>query len=259
MTAPAVETATAAIAGGVGAEQSSAALAGVARAAQAAIAARAMQDAIAVWPLLDPKRLNETFPGWLRAMIVLTNGYRAQSSQAAATAYRALRSKATRSPAPSSLIQLAPDANDQWLSRAFGFSGPGMLNRDTARPNTALTTTVGTTARIVQDGGRTTTLNTIQTDPVAVGWYRVTDGNPCAFCALLAARPALKGRGSLYRSEQSAGFQAHNHCGCSAAPLFDRNEELPDVNQRAAEIYRTRGKGPALQAFRTAWNANQAS
>jgi hypothetical protein len=212
-----------------------------------------------LWPALDPKRLDETFPGWLRAMLTLTRNYHGQSAQAAGAYYRQARAAAIQSPTPRSLIRLAPKPSDEWMSKAFGFSGPGMLTRDQIRPNTALTTTLGTASRIALDGARTTILDTTAHDPVALGYYRVTDGHPCAFCALLASRVALKGRGSLYRSEQSASFQAHNHCGCTAAPVFNRDQPLPEVNQQAAQVYAQRGKGNAVTAFRAAWDAHQAS
>jgi hypothetical protein len=240
------------------------------RGIQLAIRARLLRDVTRLWPALDAKRLDETFPGWIRAMSLLVRSYHGQSATAAASAYREARSVATQSPAPRSLIKLAPEPADDWLNKAFGFSGPGMLNRDTVKPNTALSITLGTASRIALDGGRTTILETVKHDPVALGWYRVTDSDPCAFCALLASRPALKHddgslrRGALYqkdsfdssnaRFEGSGEFKVHNDCGCSLAPLFSMSQDLPDVAQEAAEIYKNRGQGDALKAFRKAWN-----
>lgn len=241
-----------------------------ARAVQLAIRARLLRDVTQLWPALDPKRVDETFPGWIRAMSLLVRSYHGQSAAAAASSYRAAREQATHSPAPRSLIHLAPTPSPEWLDKAFGFSGPGMLNRDTAKPGTALSTTLGTSARIALDGGRTTTADTIAADPVALGWFRVTDDDPCAFCALLASRPVLKGKGSLYTSkdsfaasnakfEGSGEFKVHNGCGCSLAPLFSADQELPKANQEAAEVYQNRGDGPALKAFRKAWESRNAA
>lgn len=225
--------------------------AATARTVQLTIRAQLMADVIKLWPLLDAKRLDMTFPGWLRAMTLLVRSYHGQSSQAGSRFYRTARSNAILSPTPSGLIKLAPVPPDQWLARAFGFSGPGMLTKDTAKPGTALSTTLGTASRIALDGSRSTIIATVHHDPVAVGWYRLTDGHPCAFCALLASR------GIAYKSERSAGFQAHNDCGCTAAPAFTRDQELPDISRQAADVYRNRGKGPALAAFRQAWDAHQ--
>lgn len=239
-------------------------VAAAARVAQLTVRAQLLRDVAKLWPLLDAKRLDTTFPGWLRAMSVLVRNYRGQSAQVAASAYRASREVATQSPAPRSLIKFAPEPSQEWLDRAFGYSGPGMLNRDTARPNTALSTTMGTASRIVLDGGRTTTIETVKADPVALGFYRVTDGAPCAFCALLASRGVVP-KSTLYLSEHSfdasnARFtgpgmaKVHNDCGCSMAPVFGRHQELPEVNRKAAEVYQNRGRGNALVAFRKAWS-----
>lgn len=218
-----------------------------ARTVQLAIRARLLRDVTTLWPMLDRNRLDETWPGWIRAMTLLVRNYRGQSSQAAASAYRAAREQATFSPAPRSLIRLAPAPDETLIHRAFGFSGPGMFQRDIARPNTALSTTLGTASRIALDGGRTTTLDTLKADPVAVGWYRVTDNDPCAFCALLASR------GVVYK-EDTAGFQSHDHCACYGMAAFSRDIELPKIAQEAADVYKNRGDGDAMTAFRKAWN-----
>lgn len=227
------------------------ALAMSARTVQLAIRARLLRDVVKLWPALDPKRIDATFPGWVQAMTLLVTNYHRMSAAAAGNFYRAAREHATQSPTPERLIKLAADPAEDWMRRAFGYSGPGMLSRDTAAPRTALTTTLGTAARIAADGGRTTILETVKADPVAVGWYRVTDGQPCAFCALLASR------GIVYK-EQTADFKAHNDCGCTGAPAFQRDQELPAISREAEQVYRERDSGDALKAFRKAWTEHQA-
>lgn len=224
------------------------------RGAQLAIRAALVAEAAKLWPLLDTQRIAATFPGWVAAMIALVRDYHRQSAQAAAAAYRLARSQAIQSPTPMSLIRLAPDPDPQWMRAAFGYSGPGLLDRDTARPGTALSTTLGTASRIALDGGRQTVLDTVRADPVAVGWYRVTDGHPCAFCAMLA------GRGVVYKSHETASFKSHNDCGCVDAPAFSHEQRIPALNQTAADIYdqHARGHGNQLAAFRKAWNDHQA-
>lgn len=244
-----------------------------ARAVQLAIRAALMRDVAQLWPMLDAKRLTETFPAWLQAMMTLTRSYHGQSSVAAGIAYRAARQDFTQSPAPVSLIKVAPAPDPQWMTKAFGYAGPGMLTRDTAQPGTALSTTLGTASRIALDGGRTTTLGTTLADPVAVGWYRVTDAKPCAFCALLASRGVVYKEHSFNASDARfhgvGEFKVHNDCSCGLLPAFSRSHALPDVSTEADQVYRDRnkilrdlGKNPkdytAMQAFRIAWAARQA-
>lgn len=222
------------------------------RAVQLAIRAQLMLQVTKLWPLLDPKRLDASWPAWLAAMKLLTTTFHAQSSTAAGRSYLAVRQAHTTDVAPRSLVHLAPAPPDQMLDRAFGYSGPALLTKDTARPNTAFTTTLGTASRIALDGGRLTTIETTNNDPDAVGWYRLTDGDPCPFCALLA------GRGLVYRSEGSASFLTHNDCGCSAEPAFTRDHVLPAISTQAADVYRSLPSGNSkakLTAFRAAWSA----
>lgn len=228
-------------------------LAAAARTAQNAVRAQLMRDAVKLWPLLNQNDLAGSFNGWLAAMIALITRYYGQSSMVAGLHYRRARATATMSPAPAELIKTAPPPAIEWIRQALGFAGPGMLNRDTAKPGTALSTVLGTSARIALSGGRNTILDTVKADPVAVGWYRVTDGSPCAFCALLASR------GVAYKSEKTAEFQSHNDCGCTAAPAFSRSEELPALSETALQVYLERGSGPALQAFRKAWADRQSA
>lgn len=243
-------------------------IAAAGRAAQLAIRARLLREVAALWPALDGNRLAETWPGWLRAMSLLVRNYHGQSSMAASATYRAAREAATHSPAPQSLIKLAPSPSEEWLREALGYSGPAMLKWDKARPNTALSTTLGTASRIALDGGRTTTLDTIEEDPVARGWYRITDGHPCAFCAMLASRGVVYKETSFDNSDPrfhgSGEFKVHNDCGCALAPAFSRfREDLPDLNQAAAQVWSSSTNGvhykDALAEFRKAWKAHLAS
>lgn len=250
---------------------SSSSIASAARAAQVVISAAAMKDAAKLWPILDRNRISETWPAWIRAMLLLTRTYHAQSATAAGRFYRQARQLATHSPAPSSLIHVAPPPSDEWMTRAFGFSGPGTLSQDTARPNTALTTTLGTTSRIVLDGARSTVFNTVEDDPVAVGWYLKTDPKPCYWCAFLASRGVVYKRNSLNRSnakfEGDGTAKLHNHCHCVLAPAFSPSHEIPAVSQKAQDVYydATRGmKVPrnqqtVLPLFRKAWDQHLAS
>lgn len=55
-------------------------------------------------------------------------------------------------------------------------------------------------------------------------WRRVTDGDPCAFCAMLASRgPVYTETTSLTRGFD--GLRYHKGCGCTAEPWYGRWEE----------------------------------
>src|SRR5437764_3679230 len=94
-------------------------LATAGRAVQLAIRAHLLRDVARLWPALDKNRLNETWPGWISAMRLLVSNYHGQSASAAATVYREARRQATHSPAPRSLVKLAPAPEPEWLDKAF--------------------------------------------------------------------------------------------------------------------------------------------
>lgn len=87
-----------------------------------------------------------------------------------------------------------------------GLEMPDALDR-------ALRATLGYAARATLAGGRETVIAAAKADPEARGWARVSDGKPCAFCAMLVSR------GPVY-SEASGAFRAHDKCGCGIRPWF---------------------------------------
>lgn len=73
---------------------------------------------------------------------------------------------------------------------------------------------LGGTQRRIAQFDRLTVMQSSLADPSARGWARVGDGNECDFCQMLL------GRGAVY-SEETADFQAHDHCACTAVPEWD--------------------------------------
>lgn len=240
--------------------------AAAAKAAQMAIRAALLRDVIKLWPALDKTRLAETFPGWLRAMSLLVTNYHGQSSMAAGRFYRNVRAEALQSPTPASLIKIAPAPDPKWMAKAFGFSGPGMISKDTAQPNTALSTTLGTASRIVLDGGRATVAETVKKDPAAVGWFFNTDGDPCHWCAMIASRGVVYKKHSLDQSNAkfigNGTAKVHNRCGCALAPAFSRSQPLPAINGIAEDVYMESTKDvhytEAVATFREGWDVYNA-
>lgn len=79
---------------------------------------------------------------------------------------------------------------------------------------------IGMFHEAVLTGGRLTLQQWAAKDSRAIGWRRVSDGHPCAFCAMLV------GRGPVYTSEQTAlrrqsdGEKFHPHCGCTVEVVY---------------------------------------
>jgi hypothetical protein len=251
------------------------ALAEAARRMQLQNRAQFLADATRLWPVLDFKDLDSTWPRWLRVMAALIGRHHKVSSDQAGLFYRAARQHATGDPGPAEIVKSAASPADEWVTKALGYAAPGRFqywtDKQGATPEIAarhaLVATLGTGSRIVLDGGRTTTFNSAQADPKVVGWQRITDGDPCAFCALMASRVHPITRAAVYRDAGTAGedankrftgagkFKFHNDCGCTAVPTFTHFTELDPVAQQAAQVYED--GAASLAAFRKAWNERE--
>lgn len=76
--------------------------------------------------------------------------------------------------------------------------------------------------KLVMGAASGTILANTEADSEAYGWKRIARANGCDFCVMLT------GRGGVYRSESTAAFAAHDHCGCTAAPSWDSSaKEVP--------------------------------
>lgn len=122
------------------------------------------------------------------------------------------------------------------------------LTQEAARRN-ALVAVTGSAARHVLNGGRETILRSTRTDKQARGWQRITAGEPCAFCQMLASR------GPAFKSQRTASFSAHDHCVCTAEPVYRGGEWTPQATgfrRRWNEATAGLSGKDALAAFRRA-------
>lgn len=105
----------------------------------------------------------------------------------------------------------------------------------------ALVEASGAARRIVGDGGRDTLLTVVRHDRLALGWVRVTDGDPCAFCAMLASRGPVYKTGSFAESDPRfvgpGPVKVHDHCGCTVAPVFSREDALPGRSREFQRLW----------------------
>lgn len=108
-----------------------------------------------------------------------------------------------------------------------------------------------------QAGGRQTIHANSQQDKVALGWVRVTRAQPCAFCAMLAAR------GIHYRPFKEGAFdmsnarfhgegdaKVHDRCGCSLKAVFADNDPILARNETFVDLWSEWGAGGGDAALR---------
>lgn len=92
--------------------------------------------------------------------------------------------------------------------------------------------------RHVENGGRDT-IDAVVTSKLAVGYQRITQGLPCAFCLMLASRGPVYSEDSFDESDARftgpGNHKVHDTCGCSLRPIFVRGEENWTEQARTAD------------------------
>lgn len=199
-----------------------------------------------LWRLLNLEDLDGTFDQWLTAMVPTVANGRAASARLAGNYYAAHRALALGvDAAPQAPILAAPLSADA-LAGTLLVTGPAAIKNALARGvqlDQAAQTAQGNSARAalyyVQAGGRETIVESTKADPKALGFARATSGDSCAFCTMLASR------GPVYRSEDTAGFEAHPGCACEPEPTYSRNAPWPPGARQAQQVWRDATSGLA--------------
>jgi hypothetical protein len=188
------------------------------RLAQARIGASTAGEMLAAFSILDPTRLDESFPDWLRVALALIERQHTASAQLSAAYLSAFR-----------LAELGPDPtfaptiarlDTAAAATSLLVTGPVSIKRamvrgidiDQAVENAAVAS-ARAGHRHALTGGRDTIQETIKRDPRALGYRRVTSGSACKFCQMLADR------GAVYKAT-TVDFPAHDGCSCSSEPVY---------------------------------------
>lgn len=187
------------------------------RTRQLAVRAQTIREFQTIWPLWDPAN-PATFDRLVTATLPLIDLRRRTSAGIAADYYTAFR--VAEGAGGPSVPRIADPAPREQLVTSLYVTGRRQVARSVtagfspqAAKQNALVTMSGSVSRHVLNGGRLTLMRSTMSDRSAVGWRRITDGDPCDFCSMLA------GRGAVY-GEDTADFQAHDHCACMAEPAY---------------------------------------
>lgn len=213
---------------------------------QVAIAVTADSQMRRTWDAtLDPANLEATQPIWKRAMLdTLTKWWKVSADTAAQYLPRFRQAEIGDGG-----IEVGIPRFDRALAgRQLEWGGMvnvlwhvAMGQTREAAYTAARELFLGMFHEAVLTGGRMTIQEWARRDSRAIGWRRVSDGNPCAFCAMLVSR------GPVYTSEehaltrQSDGQKFHPHCGCTVEVVYGdwkpsgREQQWVDDYYRAAE------------------------
>lgn len=106
----------------------------------------------------------------------------------------------------------------------------------------------GAASRHTQAGGREAIEKAYAADPVAIGYYRIEDADPCYFCAMLMSR-GIVFKGDSFDASDDRYFgpgdaKVHDHCGGSLAPAY--TPTLTADQQRFKQMWEGGGWNPAI-------------
>lgn len=194
------------------------------RVQQATLRAGVSRDVVSLLrDLFDTANADRTWPAIRTMLATLTQQQHGTSAQLANAYYGQARTEAH---VGGFHIPITPaDLAEELLRVVLDSTGIAAFKRAIAlgrTPEEALqiagVTLSGSISRLVLGGGRDAILGNIREDRQAVGWARLTDKDPCAWCSMLASR------GPVFRSKKTAGFQAHDHCACMPIVAWSRDE-----------------------------------
>jgi hypothetical protein len=213
--------------------------------------------------LLDPSDLDRTFPLYasVAGRVISTRRVKAAGL---GSAYYAAHRQASKVEAELPRLALASPASSVQLTTSLLVTGPVAVKQSLARGDSvetafrkAETKTMGAAYRHVANAGRFTIHGSILRDSAAVGWARVSDGSPCAFCAMLVSR------GPVYKSQASAGFgesgKYHDGCGCFVVPLYSSRSAWSGNAREYRDLWDDTGKKGGFSAFRKAYESKYAT
>lgn len=236
------------------------------RGVQALLAARMAQQVLRVWrELMNPAKIDASWPAVRAALTPIVQQAREQSAVLARAAYADARRDAgipEDGIDPSGPLPLMIER----LEASLDVTGPVEFKKAIAAGKTpqqamdaAAVRMVGSTQYLALEGGRSVMQQSIDADERATGWSRITDNDPCAWCAMLASRGPVYKSGKTAGDPRQGGNRYHDACACQAWPAFTLDE--PFVG-RAEDLYEdwlreTRGRGGkhAVNAFRRWWDS----
>lgn len=244
------------------------------RKAQLRLRASFLRELTKLWPLLDVEQLDETAAEWIHVVAELILRWRRASADRALSYYEAFRRAETGQELPQPETYVGLDVPSLPAIRtSLAVTGPIGFKSALARGLTptrartlSFTSVAGAASRHVLNGGRSQLVQTATVDEMAVRFSRVTDGDPCAFCAMLASRGAkylsrATGFRTTERSKRGPGKEYHDHCGCQVEPSFSVDSPGPQRNKAFAQLWADSTEGlsgkAARNAFRRAYDAQR--
>jgi hypothetical protein len=202
----------------------------------------ALRDLLRLWTAIVRPDDYDTFERFARLAATLVGMRGRDAAGMAAAYYEAFRRAEGVAGAPTTVLAepvaegaVAGTLRGAALVGAVSGRRAGQTPEQAAR--SAFARASGSATRLILDSGRGTVARSVRADREALGWIRVTDADPCAFCRMVASRgPAFKsaksaGGGANAKFEGGGEFKFHDHCQCTAEPFYE-GSKVPALNEQ---------------------------
>lgn len=224
---------------------------------QLAVRAQVVREVAAAWELFDWRSLVTSLPALVALVDRVVEEGRAASTQAALeylARFRRVEGARGRLPDVPAPAPVEPRLLEATVRATALASVLRLVKLDTAAPDglapdvvrrhldAGLVRLAGATSRLALDAGRDTVVEGVRRDPAARGWVRVTGGRACEWCLTAAATGPRHG----------PGFGSHDHCSCTAEPLFGAYVERPQVAAARRLVDQAGADDDPLNALRRA-------
>lgn len=191
---------------------------------QVRIATRADSRLRRAMGLLNPNDINGTRMAWQRQMVSELSGWYGMSANEAEVylaRFRVAELGSVSGPVVKPAMNYGQAASTLDTAGPIGFKqGIAAGLTDDHAFKKATSQVLAEAHKIIMAAGRGVVRESARADSRAIGWRRVTDGDPCTFCAMLCSR------GPAYTSEAKALSKAgsddpyHSHCGCTVEVVY---------------------------------------
>lgn len=205
------------------------------KARQARIGAEAAARALDTWSLLNLADLDASMAVWLPVYVSQMQAEYA-TSQRVATTYLTEYRRTEPTTDPGLIVAAEFDLAQAVI--AARVSGPLTVKTLIGKgmdPVQAFTSgqlaAAGRAQKLAMAGGRQLVIDSARASRNRI-WRRVSDGNPCAFCAMLVVRSITS------VNSQAVSFDAHGQCGCTAEEIWEDEDEPTDAEVAFIAAYR---------------------
>jgi len=208
--------------------------------------------------MIDPADISGSFLRFQAVAARFIGAGRVQSEATAQLYYDALRELGEVDSVPAEIARqpIEATANTKALAAAANIPGAkakiGLGHAVDTVLSTMQAAVLRSAKRRVLDAGRQRLIASAGDDQGIRGWARVSDGNPCHFCAMLVSR------GPVY-SDDTVRFHAHDGCGCSVrlVPRSDPSGGWSGDARQLRDLWDAYQASDTTASWRTFYGATQ--